>query len=249
MTAERRRIVLTTALHREVEAVQQALRQLGVLDERQLTLYATPGGGGWDGDPAQVVAGACGLVLAGGGDVAPTYYGEEVRSDARVHVQRERDEMEWALLEHARSARLPVWGICRGQQLLNVFLGGTLWQDLPSQRAGSMCHHVAEPRDALVHRLWVTDAGRGTALGEILGRETAYVNSRHHQALRRVAEGFVVVARAADGVAEANVLTDDDWWVEAVEWHPENLMALAQQRALARRFLEAADRYEKETSR
>lgn len=233
--SERGRVLVAAHERRESDAVLAALRRVGFDEERLLPLHSE------DGQPDLPAAldAACGLVLCGGADLHPRYYGEEPIAEARVSLQEGRDEMEWALLAAARQRRLPVWGICRGMQVVNVFLGGSLWQDLALQRSGSLAHHVGHPADALLHRVAVTAAGRGSGMGEVLGREPAWVNSRHHQAVRRPGEGLLAVATSADGLVEAQVLAGGDWWVESVEWHPENLMAMAQQRALAARFLAA----------
>lgn len=190
----------------------------------------------------ELVPGAAGLVLCGGIDVDPARYGEEVLPDGKVEIDPARDAMEWDLLAAARAARLPVWGVCRGLQTLNVFLGGSLWQDLPSQRPSGVEHGIAEPLDALAHGVRVVDTG--SSLAEILCRETPRVNSRHHQAARRLAPGLTVVAESPDGLVEAAVLTGDEgahWWVRGVQWHPENLVAMAQHRALWEDFVRATE--------
>ncbi len=232
-------VVLAAGVPRESVVVVEALGALGVGPDRLRLFHSAEGIEG----AAEAVAGAAGLVLCGGADVHPSHYGEEVLPWARVAIQPERDEMEWAMLAAARAARVPVWGICRGIQVLNVYLGGTLWQDLPTQLSNALFHHLAAPLDALIHPVEVTAPGRGTALGEVLGREPALVNSRHHQAIKDVAPGLVPVAASADGLVEAVVLDDPEWWVEAVEWHPENLVAMAQQRAVAQRFADAVERH------
>lgn len=178
----------------------------------------------------ELAARAAGLVLCGGVDVAPERYGEEVLPDGHVEVFPERDELEWSLVDAAREARIPVWGICRGLQVLNVYFGGSLWQDLPSQCPSQIPHSVPRPLDALAHAVEVI--APGTGLGQVLAREAPLVNSRHHQAVKRLADGFVPVARSADGLLEAVELPREDWWVRAVQWHPENLIALPLQRAL-----------------
>ncbi|HEX7186161.1 MAG TPA: gamma-glutamyl-gamma-aminobutyrate hydrolase family protein [Thermoanaerobaculia bacterium] len=181
-------------------------------------------------DLPELAARAAGLVLCGGVDVMPERYGEEVLPDGDVEVFPERDEMEWSLLDAAREARIPVWGICRGLQVLNVYLGGSLWQDLPSQCPSDVPHSILKPLDALAHPIEVIDPGTG--LGQLLSRDTPRVNSRHHQAIKRLADGFVPVARSADGLLEAVELPREDWWVRAVQWHPENLIAMPRHRAL-----------------
>ena len=142
----------------------------------------------------------------------------------------ERDELEWSLLDLARERRLPVWGICRGLQVLNVYLGGSLWQDLPTQAPSQVDHSRSETPDVLAHTVKVI--APDAPIGDRLTRDIPLVNSRHHQAVRRAADGFVPVALSPDGLVEAAVLDRDDWWVRAVQWHPENLVELAQQRAL-----------------
>jgi putative glutamine amidotransferase len=176
---------------------------------------------------------AAGLVLCGGLDVDPVRYGEEILPDANVELFPERDEVEWSLLAAARDAQIPVWGVCRGIQVLNVFLGGSLWQDLPTQHPSAVEHSVSQPKDALVHTVRVCETGAG--LADVLNRETPRVNSRHHQAVKRLGTGLVPVAESPDGLIEAVELEVDGgpaWWVRAVQWHPENLIAQAQQLAL-----------------
>jgi putative glutamine amidotransferase len=171
---------------------------------------------------------ATGLVLCGGIDVDPARYGEEILNDT-IEISAERDELEWDLLDAARSSGMPVWAVCRGVQVLNVFLGGSLWQDLPAQLPSEIDHSVSEPKDALAHPVEVLRPDTG--LGDLLHREPAHVNSRHHQAIKDLGEGLIPVARSADGVLEA-VELPGEWWVRGVQWHPENLIALPQQRAL-----------------
>ena len=180
---------------------------------------------------------AAGLVLCGGVDVAPERYGETVRPDAQVEVFPERDELEWSLLDLARERRLPVWAVCRGIQVLNVYLGGSLWQDLPTQLPSDIDHYVSTTPDTLAHSVQVLDPG--APIGERLTGELPQVNSRHHQAVKRLAEGLVPVVLSPDGLIEAAVLDRDDWWVRGVQWHPENLVALDPQRALWKDFVRA----------
>lgn len=181
---------------------------------------------------------AVALVLCGGVDVDPARYGEAIRPDAGVELAPERDEMEWALLDLARERRLPVWGVCRGIQVLNVYLGGSLWQDLPTQAPSPIDHSQSETPDTLAHPVEVI--APDAPLGERLTPGLPQVNSRHHQAIRRLADGLVPVALSLDGLVEAAVLDRDGWWVRGVQWHPENLIALPEQRSLWIDFLRAA---------
>ncbi|HEX6864362.1 MAG TPA: gamma-glutamyl-gamma-aminobutyrate hydrolase family protein [Thermoanaerobaculia bacterium] len=227
-------ILVATASDEKALPYGEALKAVGVEDFR----YVMPGS--MTPEEARTLASrASGLVLCGGVDVAPELYGEQVLNDT-VEVFPERDAMEWALLEGAREARVPVWGVCRGLQVLNVFLGGSLWQDLPSQRPEGLEHSIVEPKDHLAHTVQVLEPGR--PLGEVLARETPWVNSRHHQAIKKLAEGLVPVAESPDGLIEAAVLDHPDWWVRGVQWHPENLVALPQQRALWEDFVRAVPR-------
>jgi putative glutamine amidotransferase len=182
-----------------------------------------------------LAARAAGLVLCGGLDVDPVRYGEELLPDAGVELFPERDEVEWNLLAAARRDRTPVWGVCRGIQVINVFLGGSLWQDLPSQHPSGVEHSVSQPKDALVHTVQVAGAASGTGLADVLTRETPRVNSRHHQAVKRLGTGLIPVAESPDGLIEAVELdasAEPGWWVRAVQWHPENLISQPQQLAL-----------------
>ena len=179
---------------------------------------------------------ATGLVLCGGIDVAPERYGEATRPDTHVEVSLERDELEWSLLDLARERRLPVWAVCRGFQVVNVYLGGSLWQDLPSQHPSAINHSVTTTPETLVHTVEVEPSA---PIGERITGRDSRVNSRHHQAVKRLADGLVPVALSPDGLIEAAVLERGDWWVRGVLWHPENLIALDPQRALWKDFVRA----------
>jgi putative glutamine amidotransferase len=232
----------------------RALEAAGVPSERIRVLEpdrsAAPGSdeGSDSRDFRQMARRAAGLVLAGGGDPRPSLYGEDEIEGADISIDDARDAMELELLEGAREAGTPVWGVCRGFQLLNVFLGGTLYQDIPLQLPSQVPHQVSSPADGLIHELTV-DASRAAASGveAALARETPLVNSRHHQGIKDLAAELVPVAWAPDGLVEAFYLGDREtgepspWWVHGVQWHPENLIALDQQRALWRAFVDRVD--------
>jgi putative glutamine amidotransferase len=168
-----------------------------------------------DADPVAVVARLDGLVLSGGADIDPALYGAAPHPDLGA-VERERDDWELALFRAAREREMPILGICRGAQLTNVALGGTLNQ------------HV-ELDEGVGHPAWLSDA-RGpvhdvlvepdTVLATLLPA-TVGVNSLHHQTIDRIGDGLVVAARAPDGVVEGLELPGAD--VLAVQWHPELL--------------------------
>ncbi|MGH7583182.1 MAG: gamma-glutamyl-gamma-aminobutyrate hydrolase family protein [Gemmatimonadales bacterium] len=160
-----------------------------------------------------------GLLLTGGEDVDPSHYGA-ARHPKLGTVDPRRDANELALVAEARARELPILAICRGIQILNVALGGTLFQDLPSQRAGSIEHNSPSMRDVRTHPVAIVEQSR---LAVILEGTAFDVNSFHHQAIDRPGEGLVVTATAPDGVIEGIESSDPHEWVVAVQWHPEEL--------------------------
>ncbi|HKW40286.1 MAG TPA: gamma-glutamyl-gamma-aminobutyrate hydrolase family protein [Gemmatimonadales bacterium] len=156
-----------------------------------------------------------GLVLSGGEDVDPARYGATPHSKLE-EIDRARDAVELALIAGAERRRLPVLAICRGIQILNVASGGTLYQDLSSERPGPIDHADSRTRHGL--RL-----EPGTRLHRVTGADTALVNTRHHQAIRELAPGLRATAWAEDGVIEGvERSTADAPWMLAVQWHPED---------------------------
>lgn len=160
------------------------------------------------------------LVLGGGIDVDPVRYGRTVLAGGGVEVDAQRDDIDFGLLAEALRSGAPVLGICRGLQVVNVALGGTLVQDIPSQQPSPVVHQRS--RDEKTRRDHRVAIAPGTRLASIAGVADVAVNSRHHQAIERVASGLLVSATAPDGVPEA-VETPGDGWLMAVQWHPENL--------------------------
>jgi putative glutamine amidotransferase len=168
-------------------------------------------------DPARVgdaLDSAAGLVLTGGEDVHPASYGESPHPKLE-ETDQARDAVEIALYRAARQRGLPVLAICRGIQVVNVALGGSLYQDLSSEHPSSINH--VDPKGR--HTLRVESASR---LHGAIGSPTS-VNSRHHQAVKRLAEGLRAVAWAEDGLIEgAEPANGDASWLLAVQWHPED---------------------------
>jgi len=159
-----------------------------------------------------------GLVLEGGSDVWPGSYGETALQE-RWSGDRVRDEYEKALAAAFVAERKPVLGICRGLQLLNVAYGGTLYQDIATQRPDAISHREASLYDRHFHEVEFVPGSRLATLHA--GVERAKVNSVHHQAIKDLAPGFVVEARSVpDGLIEA-VRRPGDLFVAAVQWHPE----------------------------
>jgi putative glutamine amidotransferase len=164
-------------------------------------------------------------VLSGGEDVDPAHYGAALHPEAG-QPRRERDDFELALVDVARARGLPTLAICRGIQLLNVALGGTLVQDIPSERDTAIVHATKGDRASRVHEVRLDARSRlAAALGAT--EETISVNSFHHQALDRVAPGLHPSAHAPDGIIEG-VERRDDWWVLGVQWHPEELVGTSE---------------------
>ncbi|MFP6737586.1 MAG: gamma-glutamyl-gamma-aminobutyrate hydrolase family protein [Planctomycetota bacterium] len=156
-----------------------------------------------------------GILFPGGGDIEPARYGGG-EHEMIYMVNPERDTMEFALLDRVLESGLPTLGICRGTQLLNVALGGTLFDHLPDHVGGEITHRLP-PREPTPHPVQVEE---GSGLAEILGETGFTAESWHHQAIRDVAPGLTVVARAPDGTIEAVEKTDHPW-LYAVQWHPE----------------------------
>ena len=170
---------------------------------------------------AEIVRVAGGLLLTGGEDLDPSLYGE--LKHPSVHgTNPRRDATELALLAAAREFRRPVLAICRGIQLINVALGGTLVQDLESLRPSEIQHDQPHAREDRTHRVSIT---AGSKLASATSATAMMVNSYHHQAIDRLATGLRVTATAPDGVIEGAEVHDPDWWVLAVQWHPEDLTA------------------------
>lgn len=160
-----------------------------------------------------------GILFSGGPDVDPMQFGEQPHPMLGA-IDPERDRTELLLARAVIKRAMPVLGICRGHQLLAVAFGGTLWQDIPSQRAGAIKHQhtPGTPKWYATHSVTVTP---GTRLEQILGAEVR-VNSRHHQAVKALpAGGWVESARSADGINEAMELPGERFCV-SVQWHPEN---------------------------
>ncbi len=162
-----------------------------------------------------------GLVLTGGGDIAPARFGEAPHP-AVDDVSPARDELEIGLTQRAVADDVPLFAICRGVQVLNVALGGTLVQDLPSEWPNALAHSQKAPRHEPSHAVKVM--GEGTRLGRVLGALEIEVNSMHHQAIKRLGEGLREVAWAPDGVIEGVEMPGDDRFVLGVQWHPEELV-------------------------
>ncbi|MBI4483398.1 MAG: gamma-glutamyl-gamma-aminobutyrate hydrolase family protein [Acidobacteria bacterium] len=183
-----------------------------------------------------------GVVLTGSSsDVDPARYGERPTPQLGP-IDPLKDEVDCLLLESAFDAGRPLLGICYGIQILNVFLGGTLYQDLPTARPSEIAHRQGEPYHRLAHGLSVRD---GSVLHRWWGVTQCEVNSIHHQAIRRTAGSLEEIAWSPDGVVEAVQLKDEGHLVLGVQWHPErNHDRDPRSRALFARFVEACSSHE-----
>lgn len=162
-----------------------------------------------------------GLLLPGSGsDVDPARYGESERSANLGPVVREKDETDLLLLEAAEKRGVPILGICFGLQILNVYRGGTLYQDISSMVPGALQHRQSGPREARTHTVNIKP---DTILSETLGvaADTIYVNSHHHQAIKKIGNDLQVSAVAPDGIIEAVEDPRRDRFLLGVQWHPE----------------------------
>jgi putative glutamine amidotransferase len=191
--------------------------------------------------PEHILARVDGLMLTGGGDVDPELYGEQANATFQP-AEAGRDAFEIALSRAAVKSGIPFLAICRGMQVLNVAMGGTLIQDIPSQVTGALEHAVPEPRFAIAHEVWVA---KGSKLSTLLADhmedgETIHVNSRHHQSVKAAAPGFEVTGTSPDGVIESMEITDAPFCV-AVQWHPENFWRTGEFRELFQGLVQAAN--------
>ncbi len=170
-----------------------------------------------------------GLVLSGGGDIDPAFYRSKLHDDMYA-IDPQRDEFEFALIREAQTRRMPTLAICRGLQVLNVALGGTLIEDIPSE-VGSTDHAVRGPEVVNCHQNVTIEPG--SLVAQAIGDTQACVNSIHHQAVRDVAPGLQARGWTSDGVVEVLDPDDHSWPLLAVQWHPEYLAVNDDQASLA----------------
>jgi putative glutamine amidotransferase len=187
---------------------------------------------------ARALDGVDGLVLTGGEDMDPAWYHAD-RSPLLNPPSRERDIFELAIFAAARQRELPILGICRGIQVINVAMGGTLYQDLPSERPGPVDHNPAGTRTDRSHGIRLA---AGSLAAEALGVTSMRVNSFHHQAIRERAPGLVATGWSDDELIEAVEGGEGQLWMLAVQWHPEEMHAevAAPERGLFKALVERA---------
>ena len=167
-----------------------------------------------------------GIIIPGGADVAPLSYGEQPHPKV-TRTFRRNDIYESAMIHAAIQQGKPILAICRGIQILNVSLGGKLYQDIPSQTANEICHYQdSAARGEMTHSISIM---QDSNLCNIVGKTEMYVNSYHHQAVREIADGLRVAATAPDGIIEA--VESEDGRILGVQWHPESLCAVCEEHA------------------
>jgi len=189
-----------------------------------------------------VIGSLDGLLLSGGSDLDPGYYGEEPVPELGITIP-ERDTFEMALVGMALRRGMPIFGICRGMQVLNVALGGTLYQDLPSQWDRDLLKHRQDtPKWQPTHEVAVE---HGTYIAEVMERESVKVNSYHHQGIKDLADGLVATGYSTDGVIEAVEAGDfSERWLLGVQWHAEAMRGAGpQQESLFEAHVSAAERH------
>src|SRR5574337_140422 len=244
----RPKIGITTWHHRDDDERWQAILQAyprAVLQAGGLPLilpipYAGPALSPVEGPalPEAYVDAIDGLLLTGGADIHPSFYGQIVLERCG-EIDEERDRFEVELIQAARSRDLPLLGICRGLQVLNVAMGGSLYQDLSYRQETDPAHQSPrEQRGETVHQVTIVE---GSRLAGILGVRALRVTSTHHQIIRDLASGLTVNAVAPDGVVEG--VEGTGRFLVAVHWHPERMFTRhPEQLALFRALVEAADR-------
>ena len=181
-----------------------------------------------------------GFMFTGGCDIHPARYGEEILPECG-NIQDHRDVIELAFFEKAIATDKPIIAICRGIQLVNVALGGTLYQDIPSQLKTTLVHSQIEGRFEPSHSVTVVE---NTPLAAMTGGKTHMVaNSFHHQAIKLLGRGLAVMAYADDGVIEVVYLPDKPYF-RAYQWHPERLQAIdADNLAIFTEFVKACHHF------
>jgi putative glutamine amidotransferase len=182
---------------------------------------------------------ADGVLLTGGGDVEPDVF-EEEKHPATDDINPERDDIEIALARWALADDKPMFAICRGIQVVNVALGGSLIQDIPTQYGQRIEHRgsvIGAARDHVLHEVCIEPGARIT---EVFGPGNVGVNSFHHQAIKALGDGLIVTSRAPDGIIESVEMPDRRYYL-GVQWHPEEMTAgRADMLALFQAFVDAS---------
>ena len=168
---------------------------------------------------AEYIRNCDGIIFTGGGDVAPSYYGETPKKECGEPDER-RDALETVLFREAYERKLPILGICRGMQFINVMMGGTLIQDIPTEEGiNYLWHRQTTPGTEPSHAVRIEEH---SLLGELSRHSFEMVNSFHHQAVKRLGGGLRITASAQDGITEGFESTEGRF-ILGVQWHPEHM--------------------------
>ncbi len=159
-----------------------------------------------------------GFFFTGGADIDPQRYGEEPKNTCG-RIQYARDELEFAVIQIVNKTSKPLLAVCRGAQLVNIALGGTLYQDIPSEINTQISHKQTEPKNSPSHDVQIL---KSTPLFELMKKTEMTANSFHHQAIKKLGEGLQIMAVADDGIVEAFCLSGERY-LRAYQWHPERL--------------------------
>ena len=166
----------------------------------------------------QLMEMADGLIMTGGADLDPALYGEE-KLECCGSIEYARDKSDITLMKAAMKHKKPILCICRGCQLANVVMGGTMYQDIPTQLSDKVKHSAYDQyKEESAHTI---DIVKGTPLYDLFGEESFGINSLHHQGIKDLGEGIVPMAYAPDGLVEAWYYDSADQWMRAYQWHPE----------------------------
>ena len=220
--------VTTQTLH-AIQGIPEGLPDSWVMNQRYFRAIMELGGVPWmiplipeDRDTLRAIYEHLdGLLIPGGVDMDPRTYGESPSPHLGV-LDPARDATELQLTRWAIADGLPVLGLCRGAQVINVAAGGTLFQDIAAEIPGAQPHDLYPTKGfARTHLAHPVDLTEGTRLRDAFGAATAPVNSMHHQSVKRLGDGLVVSAVAPDGVVEAVEVADPSKFVVGVQWHPE----------------------------
>ena len=192
----------------------------------------------WQRETADQIVSLCdGFLFAGGPDVHPKRYGEEIKEACGV-IRERRDELELMAFEEIYKTKKPILAICRGSQVVNVALGGTLYQDIPTEIKTDISHRQTEPKSSHSHDVNVTE---GTPLHALVGKSRMGANSFHHQCIKALGKGLEVMATADDGIIEAIYSTEQ--YIMAYQWHPERLVDISEDnKAIFDDFIEACSK-------
>lgn len=181
-----------------------------------------------------------GLLLLGGGDMEARHFGQATSPKAD-YLNPLRDAFELAILNSALRRRMPVLGVCRGMQIMNVALGGGLYQDIADEQGSAFDHYREDIPNQAVHSVSIAP---DSCLASILGSTSVSVNSVHHQAVKDLAPGLKAAAWAPDGVIEGIESSGDGGFMLGVQWHPERIAeTMPEHRRLFERFVKAAEGY------